>query len=111
MYWSPNQYQSLAGLSRGERQAILRSAYKERSGWYRTQFLVASAATAALCIYAVKRGLGTWLASAPLSDWRKWAPLALVIVLVYGAYLWEVNGPLHTAVKKYLADRRRGEVG
>lgn len=56
-------------------------------------------------------GLGTWLSPAPVSDWRKWAPLAVVNALIRGCYLLEVNGPIRAAVKKYVADRNAVKPG
>jgi hypothetical protein len=105
MYWSPRRYPSLVGLSQAERHAILRSALNEHRRGYGVRYIVVVAAISALGILTVSSRLGAWLAAAPPSDWRKWVPLALVGALIYGAYLWEVNGPMHTAVKKYFADR------
>lgn len=105
MYWSPRQYPSLVGLSQAERRAILRSALNEHRRGYNIRYIVVVAAISALGILTVSSRFGAWLAAAPLSDWRKWVLLAPVSALIYGAYLWEVNGPMHTAVKKYLAHR------
>lgn len=105
MYSSPRQYPSLVGRSRAARQAILRAALEEYGGRYRIRYAAVFVATAALGISVAASRLGTWLSAAPLSDWRKWAPLVAIIALIYGVYLLEVNGPVHTAVRKYFADR------
>jgi hypothetical protein len=105
MYWSPGQYPSLVGLPRTKRRAVIRSALTNYGRGDLIRYVVVVAATSALGIFISGSRFGTWLAAAPLSDWRKWTPLVVVIALVSGIYLWEVNNSIHTAVKKYLADK------
>jgi len=103
MYWSPAEYPILAGRTRTERDTIVRAAVKEHDRWSGGRYMALVVAVSVLGISASGSGLGAWLSAAPISDWRKWAPLAALGALVYGVYLWEVNGPTHTAVEKYLA--------
>ena len=65
---------------------------KEYGGGFRVRLAVVNLVTAAVMIALVTSMLGTWISSAPVSDWRKWAPLAGLIAFILGAYLWEVNG-------------------
>jgi len=100
MYWSIHRYPSLAHRSRKERAAIVQSAVREHGGWYRKRLLVAFAfvAVGTMSIHRVIRG-------ASLLEWRAWVAPVVMGALLYGYLLWEINGAIHTAVKKYLAGR------
>jgi peptidoglycan/LPS O-acetylase OafA/YrhL len=101
MYWRPSQYPTLASLSRAERKATLRAALGEYGRGYRIRLFVLYMGASVLGFSVVGTSAGDWLAAAPVSDWRKWAPLVVFGALTYGLYLLEVNGSIHTAVKRY----------
>jgi hypothetical protein len=84
---------------------------KQYGGGSRIRLAVVNLATAAIMIALVTSKLGTWISAAPVSDWRKWAPLAGLIAFILGASLWEVNGPTLTAVNRYLGDGHTGKPG
>ena len=99
MYWSIHQYPSLADRSRAERQSIVNSALASYGGGYRRRFLVV---LVALLIGAIVAGR-TFAAGASVSDWRFWVAPAVGGELAHAYILWEINGSIHAAVKKYLA--------
>jgi hypothetical protein len=39
-------------------------------------------------------------------DWRAWVLLFLGGAAFYGYLLWEINGPIHKAVDRYVAEAR-----
>jgi hypothetical protein len=98
MYWSIHRYPSLAGRPRAERQAIVQAALKEHRRSFGFRLLVVFAAVSAGAIAASLK----LSPRADLLQWRTWiAPLAAA-VFIYGFLLVEINGSIHTAVKKYL---------
>jgi hypothetical protein len=99
MYWSIHGYPSLAGKSRGQRQEILRAALKERGRVYGLRLLIVFVGVMAGAITASIR----LSPAARLLDWRTWVGPAVGALFVYAYLLVEINGSVHTAVKKYLA--------
>ncbi|HMF39424.1 MAG TPA: hypothetical protein VKQ32_01960 [Polyangia bacterium] len=101
VHWSINSYPSLAGRPRDERQAILRAALKQHGRVYGLRLLIVIAGVVIGAIAASAR-----LSPHPrLQDWRTWIVPVAGALFIYGYLLLEINGAVHTAVKKYLADR------
>ncbi|HEY7372541.1 MAG TPA: hypothetical protein VIF57_10315 [Polyangia bacterium] len=100
MYWSPRQFPSLAGRPHAEQTAIINTAIDEHGRGYRWRFIVLIAAIMA-GIPLSHRALVHWVAF-PL---RLCVELGLVIVVLGGYHLWQTNGTIYAAVKKYLAAR------
>lgn len=101
MYWTTYQYPSLAGRPRAEQKAIIRAALKEYGQGYARRFLIVTMAFLFAMIFVIRR----YYPGYPISDWRFWVlPFSFgALIRVY--LLWETNGPIHEAVKKYLASR------
>ena len=103
MYWTIHQYPSLAGRPRAERQDIVRAALKQNRSSFGFRLLVVFAAVVAGAI-----GGGSRLApTARLTDFRMWIAPAAGALFIYAYLLAEINGSIHTAVKKYLASKKR----
>lgn len=104
MYFSIHKYPSLAGRPRAERLAVVQAALKEHRrafGWRLfTVFVGISAAAIAASLRLSPR--------ADLLDWRTWIAPAAAALFIYGYLLIEINGSIHTAVKKYVASKPRG---
>jgi hypothetical protein len=99
MHLSINSYPSLRDRPRDERQAVLRAALKTHGravGW---RLLSAFAAIAAGMIAAFDKGSHR----VRVLDWRSLCVVAAAAVVLYAYVLWEINGPVHVAVKKYVA--------
>ena len=103
MYWSIHQYPSLAGRPRAERQDVVRAALKQNRSAFGFRLLVVFAAVVAGAIAG-----GSKLApAARLTDFRTWIAPAAGALFIYVYLLAEINGSIHTAVKKYLASKKR----
>jgi hypothetical protein len=103
MYWSIHQYPSLAGRPRAERQDVVRAALKQNRSSFGFRLLVVFAAVVAGAIAG-----GFKLApAARLTDVRTWIAPAAGALFIYVYLLAEINGSIHTAVKKYLASKKR----
>ena len=100
MYWSAYKFPSLAGRPRAEQKAILDGALREFAQAYRRRFLIFFIADALACYLLFRLYPGY-----PMSDWRFWIAPALGSLLGGAYILWEVNGTVHEAVKKYIASR------
>jgi hypothetical protein len=100
MYWSIHGYPSLAGKSRAQRQEILRAALKERGRVYGLRLLIVFVGVVAAAMTASIR----LSPAARLLDWRTWIGPAIGALFIYAYLLVEINGSVHTAVKKYLAE-------
>ena len=101
MYWNAFQYPSLAGRPRAQQKEIIGGAIREYGQAYRRRFLIVLIALIFGLVYVIPRiSLGY-----PMSDWRFWiGPLgAGTLIRLY--LLWETNGTIHEAVKKYVATR------
>jgi hypothetical protein len=101
MYWSIHQYPSLAGRPRAERQAIVQAALKEHRRSFGFRLLIVFVAVSAAAIAASLR----FSPRADLYSWRTWIAPAAAALFVYGFLLIEINGGIHTAVKKYLESK------
>jgi|KBSMisStandDraft_5_1062788.scaffolds.fasta_scaffold555342_2 hypothetical protein len=102
MYWSINGYPELAGRPRDERQAILRAALKQRGRSFGFRLLIVFAGVVAGMIAAVQR----FAPRMRIDDWRTWVAPVAGALLIYLYLLVEINGAVHTAVEKYLADKK-----
>ena len=102
MYWSIHGYPDLAGKSRAQRQEILRAALKERGRVYGLRLLIVFVGVVAAAMAASIR----LSPAARLLDWRTWIGPAAGALFIYAYLLVEINGSVHTAVKKYLADEK-----
>jgi hypothetical protein len=51
---------------------------------------------------------GALLPAYSYSDWRRWILPIAACAVFYVYLLWELNGPLHRAVRRHLADRSTG---
>ena len=101
MYWSIHQYPGLADRPRAERQAVVQAALKEHRRSFGWRLLVVFSAVSGAAIAASLR-------LSPRSDlynWRTWIAPAAAALFIYGYLLIEINGAIHTAVKKYLASK------
>jgi hypothetical protein len=103
MYWSIHGYPSLAGKSRAQRQEVLRAALKERGRIYGLRLLIVFVGVVTASIAASIR----LSPAARLLDWRTWIGPAVGALFIYAYLLVEINGSVHTAVKKYLAEQQR----
>ena len=101
MYWSIHKYPDLAGRPRAERQAIVQAAVKEHRRSFGWRLLVVFSAVAGGAIAASLR----LSPRADLYNWRTWIAPAAAALFIYGYLLIEINGPIHSAVKKYLESR------
>jgi hypothetical protein len=102
MYWSIHQYPSLAARPRAERQDIVRAALKQNRSSFGFRLLVVFAAIVAAAIGAGSR----FAPSAGLLDFRTWIAPVAGALFIYAYLLVEINGAIHTAVKKYLANKK-----
>ena len=103
MYWSIHQYPSLAGRPRAERQDVVRAALKQNSSSFGFRLLVVFAAVVAGAI----AGGFKLSPHVRLLDFRTWIAPVAGAVFIYVYLLAEINGSIHTAVKKYLASKKR----
>lgn len=104
MYWSSLQYPSFRKLPRAERQAVLQAALKKHGRGSSKRFFIV---LAVIIMGAAVTGTRAF-PHASLSDWHLWALLVAAGAVLYAYLLWEINGPMHRAVQKYLADRKSG---
>jgi hypothetical protein len=103
MYWSIHQYPSLAARPRAERQDVVRAALKQNRSGFGFRLLVVFAAVVAGAIAAGSRFAPT----ARLLDYRTWIAPVAGALFIYAYLLVEINGTIHSAVKKYLASKKR----
>lgn len=101
MYWSIHQYPGLRDRPRAERQAIVQAALKAARGAFGRRLLVVFAAVVAASIAATLRVSP----AARMLDWRTWIAPVCGALFIYVYLLAEINGSIHTAVKKYLTDK------
>ena len=99
MFWKPNQYPELKGLSALECRRILTAALSNHGRALIRRFYVAIGLLLGTAVLD-----GAFSPTFPKSDWRWWV-LPIAAGAVFGTYLlWEVNGPLHRTVARQLAD-------
>ena len=106
MFWSINQYPEMRGRSSADRADILKSALSEHGRAFRWRLLIAFAVVVPGIVWADTRHF----ARVPLTDWRLWAVAIAGALAIYVYLLWEINGPIHAAVKK-VAAARAGDAG
>jgi hypothetical protein len=102
MYWTSYQFPSLAGRPRAEQRAIIRAALKEHGQAYARRFLVVFIALIVGVVFVLPRVYPGFRVSDP----RFWIAPLVVGALIRAYLLWETNGAIHDAVKKYFASKR-----
>jgi len=103
MYWSIHRYPSLSGRPRAERQAIVQAALKQNRSSYGWRLLVVFAGITVAAIAATFK----LSPRADLLSWRTWIAPAIGALFIYGYLLVEINGAVHTAVKKYMESKTK----
>ena len=101
MYWSIHRYPSLANRPPAERQAIVQAALKahRRSFGFRLLIVFVAVSVGAIAASLKLSPRGDYL------NWRTWIAPAGAAVFIYAFLLVEINGSIHSAVKKYLAEK------
>jgi len=98
MYFSATQYPALRGQTKPAIRALITEALRRHDRWARWRFY---GFMAALLVLVVAHAIYE-------TRWNpaEWSGLAMALVaglLFYLYMLWEINGPIHAAVMKYLA--------
>jgi fructose-specific phosphotransferase system IIC component len=101
IYWSIHQFPSLRDRPPAERQAVVQAALKAARGAFGVRLLVVFASVVAGAIAATLR----ISPRAPMLDWRTWIAPACGALFIYVYLLVEINGTIHTAVKRYVTDK------
>ena len=102
MFFSSNQYPSLAHLPVGERKRVVAAATKRQNPWIGRRFFFV------LTVIAIGTG-ALELAAPPLANAELIACGAAVGVLFYLYMLAEINGPIHKAVEAHAREVRQNQ--
>jgi peptidoglycan/LPS O-acetylase OafA/YrhL len=98
MYFSSTNYPAMRGKDKRAVTALVTAALRQHDRWAKWRFWGVLALLLTLSI-----GLAAFDEALQLPDWFAVA-VALSGGLVFWVYLlWEINGPMHRAVQKYLA--------
>jgi hypothetical protein len=99
MYFSTNQYPELRGKTGQEKSKILKGAIDAYARSTILRFWIA------VGILLASFWIPADFSSQEPSLWHEWIMAAITGLLFYAYLLFEINGPVYTAVRKYLKDR------
>lgn len=99
MYFNVDRYPALRGKPKSDQRAIILAALRRHDRWINKRILLV------ICSVLGLSGAGVQLARRYLAAaWIDWAILLAAGLLFYGYILWEINGPVLRAIKKYVAE-------
>jgi hypothetical protein len=97
MYLNSRQYPELAKFSRKEKIKSLGEAIANEGKWIRRRFLLV-----VICGIAFFYFLEKILFSIESDTWGSLIVPLIFGLLFYSYLLWEINGPIHSAVRSYI---------